>query len=291
MSVGWGNGFMTAPEIGFFAACRRLIFVSPHPFSELAARAGMPVRQVRRLHARTTHPLIDRAALALALMGWSLMARAGDGRWTVLFEGSEGAAAGGQGGGTVRLAWTSWAEGIAAACALDAGRLSAVLVREGISRGLATRLGRGQLPVGFRQLVHLLGAADQRVVVIDARGQAGWLKLDLPTGQPGLGIRPMVRCPAVCTRKTRPAGCTGTSCLGKGMILDLYRNRGLDCKTIAQLAGISRERVRQIIVQLGGTSPRRLRVARRISAFLGDGDAGSPEQGAQAAVLPPGLRQ
>ena len=232
------------------AVTQALLFTGGESLATMARRAGLSPTVVGRLAAAKRHVRLDRFLNAMGRLGLGLMGRrGGDRHWRVWILPS----------GNAVLPPGMTLNAVVMRAAERVPSITLLASQSGLSRSAVQRLRHGRLPPVWETIQQLMAAVDGEVVVLS--GDGGVRRLELPTmvgGSGASGGRDKTK------RRAKQVGTSprrGRLIISKAEIFTLHEELNWSCARIAAVAGVSAERVRQIL-QLFGVEPMRVRERR-----------------------------
>ena len=228
-------------QVNPLCALQSLIFTIDHSLVDIAQISGISITVIHRLVHCTQHPRLTNFIAALGILGMGLCARTvRNPHWHVLVLP--------QGHRPIPEGITM--EALVAAAINRAGSIASVAARTSLSRDALERLRHQHLPPAVNAILTLLSAVEGEVLVIG--GDGSHRTLHLPVCQPHSPPRKKI---SVRKHTKRPHS---SARLSKGDIVAMHKDLHMTCTQIAEIAGLSYERVRQILL-LFGIEPARIR--------------------------------
>lgn len=258
---------INAGSIDALAVVQTQLFADQESLATKARRAGLSVTVVVRLASARRHARLEKILSALSRLGLGLLGRTrGDHHWRVwaLPAGELSLPA----GATLPAIIRRRLEGCTSIKELSS--------LSGLGRSVIQRLRRGRLPPVLETILRLMGAVDGELLVMTGDGSARAVQLPVQreshSDRVPRGVAP--RSTRYTSESRSPRGRLRIS---KAEILTLHQELHWSGARIAQIAGVSAERVRQIL-RLFGVEPTRVRQRRLRSESLrrrADGLSGS----------------
>ena len=222
-------------------ALQSLIFTIDHSLVDIAQLSGISITVIHRLVHCTQHTRLTNFIAALGILGFGLCARTvRNPHWHVLVLPQ----------GHRHIPEGITMETLVAAAITRTGSIASIAARTSLSRDALKRLRHQHLPPAVNTILTLLSAVDGEVLVIG--GDGSHRTLQLPGCQPH---SPQRKKGSVRKYTKRPHP---SARLSKGDIVAMHKDLQMTCTQIAEIAGLSYERVRQILL-LFGIEPARIR--------------------------------
>ena len=228
-------------QINSLRALQSLIFTVDHSLADIAYLSGISPTVIHRLVHCAHHTRLVNVISAFGILGLGLCARTSrNPHWQVLVLPQ----------GRRHLPDGETMETLVAAATIRAGSVASVAARTSLSRNALERLRQQHLPPAVNTLLTLLSAVEGEVLAIGGDGSQRILQL--PSCQPHSHKRKTI------PQKKQRGRPHHQARLSKGDIVAMHNDLQMPCTKIAEIAGLSYERVRQILL-LFGVEPARIR--------------------------------